>query len=129
MSETHTIQLSQATFQELMEAAKRRGLTPEEWIRSYLPTQEDTVSGETLGERLTRKGLIGLIDSSQPDPASLPQFGRSPSGLLIIEPDPLASGNTPYTAQPLPPLCNAEPFPSPSLPSPCVVDSPQGIPQ
>lgn len=53
-----------------------RGITVDEWIRLYLPpggrADDDE---ETIGKRLERKGLIGIIDSSQPiDPASPPIF-------------------------------------------------------
>lgn len=80
MTSTNTIELTEATYNALREEARRRGITPEEWIRSYLPLnghQEER--DETMGERLERLGLIGMIDSSQPDPDSPPrhtEFGR-----------------------------------------------------
>ena len=80
----NTIELTEITYNELIEEVRTRGITPEEWIRSYLPLnghQEE--SEETVGERLERLGLIGMIDSSQPDPASPPrhtEFGR-----LLVE--------------------------------------------
>lgn len=77
---TNTIELTETTYQVLMEEVRARGITPEEWVRSYLPLNgHHEESDETWGERLERLGLIGMIDSSQPDPDSPPrhtEFGR-----------------------------------------------------
>lgn len=84
MTGTQTIQVSEATYNALMEEANALGVTPEEWIRLYLPTNGNTEeSGETIGERLERKGLIGIIDSSQPNP-DLPPI-HTPFGPLLVE--------------------------------------------
>ena len=77
MTGTKTIQISEATYQALMEEIGQRGVTLEEFLQSVLPRNDAAEeSDEAIGERLERKGLIGLIDSSQPpDPASPPQRG------------------------------------------------------
>lgn len=88
MTSTQTIQISEATYNALMEESSRRGITPEELIRSVLPATdlpsdlpEDT---RTVGEILRAEGLIGAIDSSQPnDPDSPPQ--RPPLYYLLAE--------------------------------------------
>ncbi|MDQ3012650.1 MAG: hypothetical protein M3X11_18315 [Acidobacteriota bacterium] len=82
---TNTIELTEITYNELIEEVRTRGITPEEWIRSYLPLnghQEE--SEETVGERLERLGLIGMIDSSQPDDPDSPP-NRSLMYQLIAE--------------------------------------------
>ena len=77
MTGTQTIQVSETTYQALMEEIRLRGVTLEEFLKSVLPLNGAVEeSGETIGERLERKGLIGIIDSSQPpDPSSPPQRG------------------------------------------------------
>jgi hypothetical protein len=72
--DTQTIEISEAVYNALMEEISARGITVDEWIRLSLPPGGRTDDGEeTVGERLERKGLIGIIDSSQPiDPASPP---------------------------------------------------------
>ncbi|MGE0886148.1 MAG: hypothetical protein AB7P14_21645 [Blastocatellales bacterium] len=82
MSETHetrAIELSQETYNDLAAAASSLGMTPEEWIRSYLPCESHSEKQKTIGDRLQEKGLIGLIDSSQPDadsPSVHTEFGQ-----------------------------------------------------
>ena len=84
-----------AILQSLAERAHAAGATAEEYARALieqglaLETEQreailplhgqDEESDETAGERLERLGLIGMIDSSQPDPDSPPrhtEFGR-----------------------------------------------------
>lgn len=84
MTGTQTIQISEATYQALMEETKVRGLSLEELLRAFLPVNDTEESGETIGERLRRKQLVGTIDSSLPDdPASPPH--RPPLYYLIAE--------------------------------------------
>ncbi len=63
------------TAQRLAELAKAQGESIDEYVRTLLPPSnrnpEETL--ETIGLRLEQKGLIGVIDSSEPDdPASPP---------------------------------------------------------
>jgi hypothetical protein len=90
MTGTQTIQISEATYNALMEEIRLRGVSLEEWIQSHLPESPSEQNGhmekteETIGERLERKGLIGLVDSSQPiDPSSPPV--RTPLFEIIAE--------------------------------------------
>jgi hypothetical protein len=90
MTGTQTIQISEATYDALMEEIRSRGLSIEEWIWLHLPNGSAEQNGhapeteETIGERLERKGLIGVIDSSQPiDPSSPPV--RTPFFEIIAE--------------------------------------------
>ena len=67
------------TARQLAEQAKAKGKSVDEYLKSLLPPVEghSDETQETIGERLERKGLIGMIDSAEPeDPASPPQ--RSP---------------------------------------------------
>jgi hypothetical protein len=67
------------TARHLAEQAKANGKSVDEYLKSLLPPingQTDDAK-ETIGDRLERKGLIGILDSSEPaDPTSPPQ--RSP---------------------------------------------------
>ncbi len=90
MTGTRTIQISEATYNALMEEIRLCGVSLEEWIRLHLPNGRPEQNGqveereETIGARLERKGLIGIIDSSQPiDPASPPI--RTPLFDIIAE--------------------------------------------
>jgi hypothetical protein len=89
MTGTQTIQISEATYNALMEEIRLRGVTLEEWIRLHIPNgrteQGDHAEEreESIGERLERKGLVGMIDSSKPDPDSPPT--HTPFGQLLIE--------------------------------------------
>ncbi len=84
-----SIQVSEATYNALMEEIRLRGVSLEEWIRLHLPNgraeQDDHAEEreETIGARLERKGLIGIIDSSKPDPDSPPI--HTPFGQLLVE--------------------------------------------
>jgi len=85
MSETQTIEISQEVYKALMAEVELRGMTIEEFLKSFLLqiTNQIEQSDKTIGERLERKGLIGSIDSSIPDPSSPPI--HSPFGQLLIE--------------------------------------------
>ena len=56
---SHTITLSEHTYQALLEVAQKQGLTPETWILSQLalPQPEAEPLSEKIGD------LIGAIDS------------------------------------------------------------------
>jgi cell division ATPase FtsA len=56
---SHTITLSEHTYQSLLEVAEKQGLTPENWILSQLdlPQSEAEPLSEKIGD------LIGAIDS------------------------------------------------------------------
>lgn len=60
---------------------KKHGVYDVDYVDEGLAREEET--GETIGERLERKGLIGIIDSSIPDPDSPPI--HTPFGQLLIE--------------------------------------------
>jgi hypothetical protein len=85
MAKTQKIEISKATYDTLIEETRAGGITVEDWIRSYLPANSQAEESEgAIGERLERNGLIGIIDSSQPeDPASPPY--RPPIYYLIVE--------------------------------------------
>jgi len=90
MTGTRTIEISEATYNALVDEAQSRGVSVEEWIQYHLPEGGAEQNGhapeteETIGERLERKGLIGIIDSSQPiDPSSPPI--RTPFFEIIAE--------------------------------------------
>jgi hypothetical protein len=67
-----------------------RGVSLEEWIRLHLPNGHPEQNGqveeseETIGARLERKRLIGIIDSSQPDDPTSPPH-RSPLYYILAE--------------------------------------------
>ncbi len=87
MNQTQSLNLTLEVYAALLQAAQERGVTPQQWIALYLPTTPHT-NGQTeqqsLGERLEQKGLLGIIDSSQPDdPTSLPK--RPPLYELIAD--------------------------------------------
>jgi hypothetical protein len=85
MPETQKIEISESVYNKLMEEISARGITVDEWIRFRLPPGDRAEDGEeTIGERLEQKGLIGIVDSSQPiDPASPPH--RPPIFDLIAD--------------------------------------------
>lgn len=62
------------TVKRLSDLAKASGKSVDEIVRDLLPPLDPHAEDEeTIGERLQRKGLIGVIDSSEPpDPASPP---------------------------------------------------------
>jgi hypothetical protein len=87
MNQTQSLNLTPEVYAALLQAAQERGVTPQQWISLYLPATPPP-NGQTekvsLGERLEQKGLLGVIDSSQPDdPASLPK--RPPLYELIAD--------------------------------------------
>ena len=81
---TATLEIDQALLQTLQTRASEQGLSVDALLRKYaengngaahylqdLYPESDTQ--ETIGERLERKGLLGIIDSSLPlDPDSPP---------------------------------------------------------
>jgi hypothetical protein len=73
-------EMKQETAERLATLARARGKSVDDYLKSLLPSDpEETDDEETIGRRLARKSLIGLIDSSQPDPDSPPldtPFGR-----------------------------------------------------
>lgn len=75
------------TAEQLAAQARERGLSVDEYLRSLLPPSNghtEEQDEETIGQRLKRKGLIGIIDSSQPpDPTSPPH--RPPLYDLIAD--------------------------------------------
>jgi hypothetical protein len=77
MSQTQSLNLPSEVYAALLKAATERGVTPQQWILLYLPegpASNGAAQKESLGKRLEHKGLIGIIDSSQPDdPTSLPE--------------------------------------------------------
>ena len=97
---TVTIELDQITVTILETQATMQGLSVAAWLRklaennngaeNHLPNaSSDNASAqepeeqETIGERLARKGLIGMIDSSLPRPDSPPN--KSDYGELLAE--------------------------------------------
>ena len=73
------------TAERLAILAKARGKSVDEYLNSLLPPAYGHTEGEeTIGQRLQRKGLIGIIDSSQPeDPDSPPR--HTAFGQLVAE--------------------------------------------
>ena len=97
---TVTIELDQVTAKILETQATMQGLSVAALLRklaensngteSHLPNAasdnalaQEPEEQETIGERLSRKGLIGMIDSSQPRPDSPPN--KSAYGELLAE--------------------------------------------
>ena len=73
---SHTITLSEHTYQALLEVAQKQGLTPENWILSQLERLQP--EAEPLSEKIG--DLIGTIDS-QAEP--LHQFQSTDFGEQI----------------------------------------------
>ena len=73
------------TAERLTALAKAKGKSVDEYLNSLLPpAYEHTEGQETIGQRLQRKGLIGIIDSSQSeDPDSPPR--HTAFGQLVAE--------------------------------------------
>lgn len=69
-----TVQISvkQETAVRLQSVAQRLGLTVDDYLErisanSFLPANDEQENdAETIGQRLERKGLLGIIDSSLP---------------------------------------------------------------
>lgn len=83
---THHVPFPDSVYQIAERAAKREGLSPEEWIvatvsRAAAPVPADEVQGESpLSEVL--QGLVGVVDS-RTDPRPEPR--RTAVGDLIAE--------------------------------------------
>jgi hypothetical protein len=71
----YTITLSEQTYQHLLAIAQEKGITPEHWIHSQLPTPSDEL--KPLSTLLT--GFIGAIDSkAEPvQPPTKTAFGEA----------------------------------------------------
>lgn len=101
LAEKHEVE--RRRFFALEEQAEKEGLTPEEWVRQNCPNGKDLQgrslaqildgiaegkqqfddSSSTIGERLEMRGLLGEIDSSQPDSDS--PLHRDPFFYLIAD--------------------------------------------
>jgi hypothetical protein len=94
---TATLEIDQTILQALQTQASNQGLSIDALLRKltengngtenhllniYAVAQEPDTQ-ETIGERLERKGLIGMIDSSQPRPDSPPN--KSAIGDILAE--------------------------------------------
>ncbi len=90
---TTTLEIDQAVLQLLQAQANAQGLSVAALLRKLAENGDGTpapangvlaspeTEQETIGERLERKGLLGMIDSSQPRPDSPPHhtdFGQHP---------------------------------------------------
>ena len=92
---TATLEIDNALLQVLQTAAKNQGLSLNGLLwkltQNGLSVEPlalgveatETEQQETIGERLERKGLIGMIDSSQPRPDSLPN--KTAFGEILAE--------------------------------------------
>lgn len=85
---SRTLELSDDTYRQLLDAAAAAGLTPVEWIAAHLPdsAEEEAVPEptQTLAERFA--GRVGVIDSrdraQKPEPRTLADFLEGHIGVI-----------------------------------------------